>query len=70
MEDCTEIEKETEIDSAVKEIVQGLLLSACQSSVVGGDAPKGSSTPTVVIDEIDTETTSTEAVDEDGPQKL
>jgi len=62
----TAIEKETDIDSVVKELVEGLLLSAWQSSAGGGDAPKGSSAPTIVIDDIDTETTSTE----DGPQKL
>lgn len=66
----TAIEKETEINSAVKEIVEGLLLSTCQSWAGGGDAPEGSSAPTVIIDDIDTETTSTEAVDEDGSQKL
>jgi len=59
------INKETEIDSVVEAVVEGLILSVCQSLPGGGDAPEGSPAPTLVVD---TETTSTEAVDEDGPK--
>lgn len=61
------IEKETEIDSRVKEIV-GLLQLACRSSPDGGDVPEVLTTPTVVVDDIDNEKTSTEAFDEDQPK--
>jgi len=63
MEEIT-IEKEAEIDSMVKEIVKGLILSVCRSSSDGRDASERCPAPTaVVVDEINTESTSTE-----GPQ--
>ncbi|CAH1722977.1 unnamed protein product [Aphis gossypii] len=65
----TVIDKETEIDSVVEAVVEGFILSVCQSSPGGGDAPEGSLAPTLVVfDIIDTETTSTEAFDENGPK--
>jgi len=68
IEEETAIEKETDIDSAVKEIVEELILSACRSSPGGGDVPEKLPTPTVTVDDINTEKTSIEAVDEYGPK--
>ncbi|KAE9534336.1 hypothetical protein AGLY_008426 [Aphis glycines] len=57
---------EIEIESVVGAVVEELIVSVCQSSHGGGDAPEGLPAPTfVVVDTIDT----AEAVDdEDGPK--
>ncbi|XP_050056592.1 uncharacterized protein LOC126549982 [Aphis gossypii] len=61
------VEKETEIDGAVREIVEDLVLSACRSSPDDGDVPGEITAPMLIVDDNDRDTEKTSgAVDENG----